>query len=265
MPALPELQESFARGLFGADREVAASLIGARGQGGEAGLAVYRNNVLANYRHALRDTYPVVLRLVGADCFDQAANAYARATPADSGDLYDFGAGFGDFLAAHPSTRRLAYLPDVARLEWAVERAERAPEAGPLDLARLAAAIDAHVADLGFVLHPSARLLASPWPVLKIWQVNQPTHAGDQSVDLGLGGDRLLVIRRDLTVQIERLDVAEYALLAALAAGSRLGDAFAAALAQDDAPVSGYGAGFDLNLFLRRHVQARTLVDFRIP
>lgn len=257
MPALLELQEGFARGLFGADRAVAVQLLGAKGQGGEAGLATYRNNVLANYRHALRDTYPVVLRLIGEDCFDQAANAYARATPSESGDLYDFGAGFGDFLGMHPATRGLAYLPDVARLEWAIERAERAPEAGPLDLARLAAAIDAHFADLGFLLHPSARLLASAYPVLTIWQVNQPGYEGDPSVDLGLGGERLLVIRRDLAVQLDPLGAGEYDLLTALAAGRLLDEAFAAALAQDE--------GFDLNLFLRRHVQARTLVDFRIP
>jgi hypothetical protein len=40
-------------------------------------------------------------------------------------------------------------------------------------------------------------MLHSPYPILKIWQVNQPGWTGDDSVDLGEGGDSLRVHRRD--------------------------------------------------------------------
>lgn len=256
MHTLRELQHSFARGVFGADREIAALLLGACGQDGVAGLAIYRNNVLANYRNALRETYPVILRLIGADCFDQAADAYARATPSRSGDLYDFGEHFGDFVAGYPPTRALTYLPDVARLEWLIEASDRAPQAAPLDLARLAAVPPQHLADLCFMLEPSARLLDSPYPVLRIWQVNQPGHDGEQAVDLGSGGDRLLLIRRGLAVEIEPLSGAGYSLLSACSAGLTLGAALERALALDPA--------FDLDAFLQRHMPAGTFSDFQL-
>lgn len=256
MPSLREIQEDFARGVLGSNHVIATQLLGAGGQSGEAGLAIYRNNVLANYRKALRETYPVVLQLIGEDCFNQAANAYARATPSISGDLYDFGAGFGEFLTDLPATRGLAYLPDVARLEWTVDTSDRAPEAGPLDLARLAAVPEVRLADLRLVLHPSARLVASPYPVLKIWQVNQSGYEGDQAVSLGSGGVWLLVMRRNLAVAIEPLSAAEFVLLATLAEARTLGHALEQALALDEV--------FDPGPFLQRRMLAGTFVDFAL-
>lgn len=260
MRTLRDIQQSFARGVFGADPEIAALLLGARGQSGAAGLAIYRNNVLANYRKALRETYPVILQLIGADCFDQAADAYARATPSLSGDLYDFGERFGDFLARYPPTRDLAYLPDVARLEWVIEASGRAQQAAPRDLAqnlaRLATTPPQRFADLSFALAPSARLFATPYPVLRIWQVNQPGHDGDQTVNLASGGATLLIIRRGLSVEIEPLTSAEFSLLSAFSAGLTLGAALECALALD--------AAFDLNAFLQRHMPSGTFSDFRL-
>lgn len=255
MRTLLELQHSFTRGVFGAERDIAALLLGACGQDGAAGLAIYRNNVLANYRNALHETYPVILRLIGADCFDQAADAYARATPSLSGDLYDFGEHFGSFVAGYPPTRALAYLPDVARLEWAIEASDRAPQAA-LDLARLATVPPQRFADLCFALAPSARLFASPYPLLRIWQVNQPGYDGDQAVDLGSGGASLLVIRRGPGVEIEPLSGAGYNLLSACSAGLTLGAALERALALDPA--------FDLDAFLQRQMPAGTFSDFQL-
>lgn len=256
MHTLLELQHSFTRGVFGAEREITTLLLGACGQDGAAGLAIYRNNVLANYRNALHETYPVILRLIGANCFDQAADAYACATPSLSGDLYDFGARFGDFVADHPPTRTLAYLPDVARLEWLIEASDRAPAAAALDLARLATVPPQRLADLVFTLVPSAQLLASPYPLLRIWQVNQPGYDGEQTVDLGSGGAPLLLIRRGPGVEIEPLSGAGYSLLSACSAGLTLGAALECALALDPA--------FDLNTFLQRHLPAGTFSDFRL-
>ena len=45
---------------------------------------------------------------------------------------------FPEFLARFPPAASLAYIADVARLEWAVNRALHAPDAAPLDVARLA-------------------------------------------------------------------------------------------------------------------------------
>ncbi|MFZ5508943.1 MAG: putative DNA-binding domain-containing protein [Pseudomonadota bacterium] len=256
MTALHEFQAGFAAALMGGEEAIAAQLAGARGQSGAAGLAVYRNNVRANYRRALKESYPVILALIGEDCFDQAADQYCRAVPSLSGDLYDFGAGFGDFLASHGPTRALPYLRHVAALEWALEMAGRAPEAKPLEVSRLAAVAPERLPGLRFLLHPAARLLASPYPVLHIWQVNQPGYEGDPTVDLSKGGDHLLVTRHGAQVVIERLGAAEHAWLSSLAAGDTLVCAVERALVLDQA--------FPVEHLLRRHVAAGTLWDFAV-
>lgn len=258
MPSLHELQSAFVRGLFDpADTTVLAHLAGARGMDAAAGLAVYRNNTFSNYRASLREAYPVIQRLVGEAFFNQAAEDYVRATPSVFGDINIYGDAFGFFLSGYPGACELAYLPDVARLEWACHRAFSAADAAPLNIARLAEVPPEQLDELRFTLHPSAALVDSPWPILAIWRANQPHFAGEPCVDLAAGGNRLLVLRRGHDVDLEPLAAAEHAMLAAIEAGARLGEAIESALAVD--------AGFDLNDFLQRHVQTRTLVDFRLP
>jgi len=257
MPSLREAQAAFARGLLDAsDAAVLAHLAGARGMDAAAGLAVYRNNTFSNYRGALREAYPVTLRLVGEDFFARAADGFIRLAPSTFGDVNLYGAGFGDFLANYPGARELVYLPDVARLEWAVHRAFQAIDVAPPEVARLAEVPPESLDALRFTLHPSAGLLASPWPILAIWRANQPDCEGDGTIDLASGGIRLLVLRRGHDVELEALGDAEYRLLSALASGARLGAALEAALAEE--------AAFDLGACLQRRLAGGTLVDFTL-
>ena len=257
MPSLLELQTAFVRGVFDSADAAIAGLVAPGGASAEDRLAVYRRNALGNYAAALRDVYPVVLRLVGAQFFDRLARDYATQTPSRSGDLHDFGGELGAFLEALPAARDLPYLADVARLEWGVHRSFHARHAPPLDPARLAAVLPERLPDLRFELQPAARLLRSPYPVLTIWRVNQPQWSGDQAVDLGLGAEQVLIIRRALEVALEPLSQAEYAMLEAIDAGRSLGDALAAALAVD--------AEFDLQAFLATHALGGTLTALRLP
>jgi hypothetical protein len=78
--------------------------------------------------------------------------------------------------------RSLPYLADVATLEAAIERVARAAD-------------DA-----------AAQVLHSRYPILRIWQVNQPGWSGDDSVSLDAGADHLRVHRVQGEVLIEVLD-----------------------------------------------------------
>jgi hypothetical protein len=257
MPSLPELQAAFVRVVFDPADAGIAGLIVPAGVSAEARLAVYRRNVLGNYAAALRDVYPVVLRLVGEPFFDHLARTYAMQVPSRSGDLHDFGGELGAHLEVLPAARDLPYLADVARLEWAVHRAFHARHAPPLDPAHLAAVPPERLADVRLELHPAARLVRSPYPVLTIWRVNQPASDGDHAVDLALGAERVLVIRRALEVTLEPLSAPEYAMLDALDAGRSLADALAAA--------QNVSADFDLEAFLAAHVLGGTLSRLRLP
>jgi hypothetical protein len=113
-------------------------IVGASAMHAAAAIAVYRNNVFSNYRKALREDYAAVLGLVGEGFFHAACDAYIRLHASPSGDLNDFGSAFGTFLESWPPAAQLAYLPDVARLEWAMHLASNAADSSALNLASLA-------------------------------------------------------------------------------------------------------------------------------
>jgi hypothetical protein len=258
MPSLREVQSAFAASvLFGDTAALAALGIVANGLDPAARIGIYRNNVLGNYRKVLAATYPVVQRLVGTPFFNAAIDAFVRAYPSTRGDVNRYGAELARFLAAYPPARELPYLQDIARLEWAIDQANIAADAPAFDLEALDAVPPEALGGLRFVLHPSVRFVVSPYPVKRIWEVNQPGRYGDDTVDLGEGGDALLVRRDSQGVAVESLAGGEHALLAALAARASLSDASARA--------SGIEPNFDLPLVLRHRVANQTIVAFRAP
>jgi uncharacterized protein len=240
--SLRELQEAFARALEGPPEALAA------------GLAVYRDSIAANYRRALGASFPVVRELVGEVFFDAAVEAFAAACPPQSGDLNVFGDGFADFLAGYAAAP-LAHVPDVARLEWAMDEALRAADAAvtPHEVLASLVPLDAErVARSRVLLHPSCRLLRSRYPLLQVWKMHQPGYAGSDRVELdGTHGERLLVRREGGRASIERLGEGEHEWLCALAEGA------AFALAVDRAVWA--DPGFDLGAALRARVADATL------
>jgi len=218
MPTLPELQEQFAQAVFADSAPAFSRLLRTHEVTAEDRLAVYRDNVLHNLTGALRDLYPVVLRLTGEDWFRQAAHGYIYSHASRSGDLNDYGREFADCLAGLPVVAGdLPYLPDTARLEWLVHEVFHAGDAGPLDLECLAGVPSQDHGKLHFHLHPACRLLQSDYPVHRIWQVNQPGHSGEEMVSLEEGGATVLVFRgADYTTGVEALDAAVSSFISAL-------------------------------------------------
>lgn len=255
MLSLRELQWAFTRAVFdpAALPHVRGLVLPARLDAGER-LGVYRNNVFSNYRQALRGVYPVVERLVGREFFDHAADRFIPVAPSRSGDIHDFGAGFPDFLAGFPGAQALVYLPDTARLEWLVHEAFHAADHASVDFERLRRVPAQAYGGLRLRLHPACRLIASPYPIHRLWQANQPEYVRDETIDLWSGGVSLLVRRPHHAVVLQPLEQGEFILLSELAAGRSVLHAFERAAAVEPQ--------FDLSEFLRRHVLALNLVDF---
>jgi hypothetical protein len=258
MPSLREVQRGFvAATVFGDTGALAGLGIVAGALDPAARIAIYRNNALGNYRKVLAATYPVLQRLVGGPFFTAAIEAFVRAYPSPRGEVNRYGGELTRFLGAYPPARELPYLPDVARLEWAIDQANIAADALPFDPAALRALPEDTFGDLRCVLHPSAQFIVSAYPIFHIWQTNQPGHAMDDRVDLGEGGDALLVWRASDGVVIERLAAGEHSFLAALAGNRSLSDATERASAAEPS--------FDLAGALRRLVTSGTIVTFLAP
>lgn len=221
-------------------------------------LRIHRNHHYVSLTSALAATFPVVARLVGEACFGALAREFIMLAPPASPCLFEYGAGFPRYLAAVPTLMGLPYLPDVARLEWAVNQARHAADASRLPVEALAPLQDCCFSEVVFVLQPSCRLLASPYPIDRIWRANQPEADVDAAVMLDLAGTRLLIHRdEDDDAVWCRLSIGEHAFLAALTEGLPLGNAWARATTAERT--------FDGSRTLSGLLQAGVFTDFRFP
>ena len=186
----------------------------------DAGVAVYRASVAANFSAALAATYPVVRRLVGEAFFAEAARRFVLSHASVSGDLTEYGAGFPAFLAAYPHASALEYLPDVARLEWACHECESSPDAAGFDFEALARIEPSRYAALRLVLHPSVRLIESPHAIAAIHEANAPGRDGVP--DRLEGPDFVLVRRVDGRAIASCVAEREWRLLGRIAGGDTL-------------------------------------------
>jgi hypothetical protein len=236
MLRLAELQSALRAAMLCGHDPAAAAAVVPDGLAPQARLAIYRHHVRTSLTAVLRDSFPVVRRLVGEAFFGYAADHFIRHEPPAGPCLFEFGAGFAEYLGCFPPCRALPYLPDVARLEWSLNTAYHADD-GVTPRGGVAAALAAFPADsrgrAAFGFRPSVGYLASPYPVDRIWRANQ--HAADPGmlVDLDAGAAHLEVRRAGDDAIFHPLPTAEWTLRAALAAGHTLDDAAAAALAAD--------------------------------
>jgi hypothetical protein len=258
--SLRELQAAFGRAsLVGDEAGIDAGLedaIAGDGLSPGARVAIYRHHVLDTLTGVLEVAYPVVSRLVHERFFAYAANQYVGACPPAGPCLSEYGASFPEFLEGFPPCRPLPYLPDVARLEWALHRARHAEDAIAINPAVLLDGRIDQLARATFRLHPAVSLLASPWPIDAIWRANQPDADPDLTVDLRRGRVQLEVRRDGDDVVFRALDAAGYAFRSSLGAGHALAEALGAARAMD--------SSFDLARTLRELFAADVLIGFTL-
>ena len=225
-----------------------ASLVGQR-------LAIYRANVAASVGKALAAAYPVIRQVVGDEYFDGLTRACLRVVPSVSGDLHDYGADFAGFLAEFAPAQSLPYLPDLARLEWAVHRAYGAADAAPWDGAALAQVAPARQAAILLEWAAGTALVDAGFPVARVWQIHQPGFDGEFSVDWVVP-EHAWVARDGFRVVVSALDAGDAAFVAHSLAGATLGTCAVAALTADP--------GFDLGRLLARALASNAIAGFTV-
>jgi hypothetical protein len=198
-----------------------------------ARVAIYRNNLREGFRKALALEFPVIERLVGEDYFRQLALSFLAEHPSRAGDLHPIGEPFAQFLHSRFEGTPYAYLSDVATLEWAYQQSLVAADAPPFDVATLREIPPEDYGRLRFTLHPACGLLQSPYPVVRIWAMNQPDATGDEVVDLSSGADFVLLRRAAEGVEMRRITAADFAILDAFFKGAVLADVLETAYSID--------------------------------
>lgn len=228
MTALP-LQELESRligdllGLAPASAEERALLLAAPPAGTlEERWHVYTSGYLARLVEAVENDYPAVRRILGEGPFRSLVARYARSCPPRSYDIGRTGDRLADFLETDPLAETLAFLPDLARFEWALAEAFVAADEPPLSWEALASIPPEVVAELPLALHPSVAVVRSRWP---LFDLRDCQDLPDEAVAVPVQGRPLdaLVCRRGLDVARRALDGDEADLLERIAVGATLG------------------------------------------
>lgn len=237
-----QVQGAFSEAMFDAVHE--ARVLGQIKAGGDR-LALYRGNLTSTWDKVLSSAYPVIRALLGAEFFTPLARAYGQARPSGSADLNQFGDQFASFLAGFEHVAQFSYLPDMARLEWALHRAHYAPDDAPLTAPALAALTPDTFENARFALHRASTLVQSDWAVVPLWFA----HQGDGGIGFpdNMNEASCGVVARPLFRPIlTSLSPGAHAALAVLDTGGTMGEALDAAFDIDDA--------FDIAAHLRQWI-----------
>jgi Putative DNA-binding domain len=254
--SLAELEVAFADALLDSRAPDVAAMVAGDGVPPEARVAIYRHHVLTSLTAALRSTYPVVCRLVGDRFFAYAAHEFIGMHPPTGPCLFEYGADFAAFLETYPACRDLAYLPDVARLEWALNRALHAEDTVRVYPGALRSLDLRWVESLRLGFDPSVTLLSSPWPIDAIWRANQPGADPEATVDATRGPVRLEIRRLGDDGVFRRLTPATHAFRRALIEAETLATAADQAGAVD--------GEFDITAALHELFTDDVLIGFRV-
>ena len=227
------------------------------------GLRAYRANAQALCERALHTCYPVLQQLLGGDNFAHLAQDFWHAAPPQRGDLAQWGSELADYLRQVPQLQTLleehAYLPDVAKVEWALHCAATASDAA-LDAQsfELFAATDS--TELRLRLSPGCAVLPSAYPVVAIAHLHDARmstlHEAARYAIAAGQGQSALIWRQGFRPMLSAVDVAPRALIEAVLQGRSLAGALDAALVQTP--------DFDVSAWLAASVQSGLVVGVSV-
>ncbi|MFP6561267.1 DUF2063 domain-containing protein [Paraburkholderia sp. B3] len=235
--SLHDRQKDFAAALLDPAVPIPRGLVGPDRKPDVKRFNVYRNNVFAGLIGALKAAFPAVRRIVGDEFFTAMARIHVALDPPGSPVMLEYGEAFPGFIEAFEPAKGVPYLADVARLERAWAEAYHAAESAPAAPGALGALEAQCLPRVGFTLHPSLRVVRSPFPVVDLWQMNID-GGNPAAIDVFGGGQHALVVRPHAEVEVRRITAGAATFVQCLAAGDPI--AAAALLAQNDDP------GFDL-------------------
>lgn len=232
-----------------------ASALAALGPDAVHGLAIHRTTIEVGLAQTLLNAFPAVARIVGAPTFRNLSAGYISHSPPRHPVLSTYGKDFAAYLAAQPIAASLPYLHDVARLEWARQEALLADDAPLLDAETLDTGNAETLSTLQLRVHPSTRVISSPFPVHRVWRINQSDVETKDipAVDMKTA-EHVIVTRPANDVVTRPISLADATLVRAVAGGASLGAAVESAFA--------LAADFDVTQALAGHFANGT---FRAP
>ncbi|MFC1237718.1 DNA-binding domain-containing protein [Vibrio sp. F74] len=204
--SLSELQLNFSKALHykanGDDCDVCSNHFSSDDR-----IQIYRNNFIISLNEVLCSTYPIVLSLVGQECFDGLARKHILSCPLQEGNVAGYGVDFSETIkSVEQVIAAVPYLADIATLEWAIDDSNQtynqpAPTPNLYAFDKLQTFNAEQQADICLFLNPALSLIKSNYAVFSIrnaiknndfvnLEINQP----ESGIVLVLSKDELFVV-----------------------------------------------------------------------
>lgn len=189
-------------------------------------MSIYRESSIGNILIPMQLIYPVVEKLVGEKFFRMTCRKFIETHWPETGNMDDYGKGFAGFLQQFKPVQSIAYLADVAKLEWLYHESSIANDMSPSDWTLFSTLSEDDVEHIQINLHPSVRFCSSLFPLKEIWDMNQEGVDDTNSLNLNeaSGGD-ILIIREDVKTKLYSISTDELVFLKSLANGKTLYEA----------------------------------------
>lgn len=128
-------------------------------------LNVYRNHFRKSLATGLAEVYPATRELIGERYFDAMAGFYVAIRPPRDPRICRYGHEFPRFLSGRDELEDSPYVPEVARLEWAIAELGDAPDARLADWSEFQRKSERLAGAIRLRFAPTVVLFDSEWPV----------------------------------------------------------------------------------------------------
>ncbi len=217
-------------------------------------LKIYRNNIIGSLTDVMLATFPLTEALVGKEFLEHMARSFILQNPPEQSCLSFYGVGFDQFIEGFEPAKALPYLPDIARLEIAMNEAYYAKDDAALTAKELSDIPHDTLEQLDLNLRTSARIVSSHYPLRLIKDFCENTSDETQNLDISVGGENLLVYRPALDVAIIPLEEDEKEFLNHLTNGDNFGQAA-------DRTLNKFN-NFNIGKYLSKHIELETFSSF---
>lgn len=218
-------------------------------------LKIYRNNIIGSLTDVMIATFPIIEALVGKEFLEQMARSFILQNPPSKACLSFYGIGFDTFIKGFEPAKTLPYLPDIARLEIAMNDAYYAKDDLPLNALELSEIAQEALEKVILRFRTSVNFVSSEYPLSAIKQFCENVSDETQSLDINQGGEALLIYRPDLDVRLISLSNEELAFLSFIHNGDSLGYSTSKTLEQFE--------NFDVGHYLSKHIELETFSSLR--
>jgi hypothetical protein len=172
----------------------------------------------------LADIYGTVRRVLGEQGFFDSVWEYLWSNPPSTYNLNNVGGNYPQFLTSYEEAQPWAFLPDLASLEWALDRCFHAKTLTPLTPEALKQTFPnaEAIADAPFKFQETVFLIRSPHPIYQIWDATEVESDRAFQASFKGQGQQVLIYRVGTLPHVKPLNPAQFELLRELQAGQSL-------------------------------------------